>query len=258
MGAELASLYDGVGVWNHKCAEFVYAYVLYVDVRHEGVQYDAFGVAHVALQFAEQCDGGCGWRVFEHVLLPVFAEVVFAFWYFGGKVMVYYGGLLRVGNHAEYPCAVVVYGFIEFAPLSVARIQHYVCRGFEVLLVYYVAHVAVLAVGIGYDVLLQFVCVVVQRVAHGAYLACLVEPLLYLYGVGFHLFVEIAVDGGVFRGGACCCTVYAFVYERESVEHIARHVEREHSEQNDVHQVDHLLSWRNRFSFNPHYCRNFL
>lgn len=57
---------------------------------------------------------------------------------------------------------------------------------------------------------------------------------------------KVVVDGLVLLYGVYGGALQAVADEGEPFQYIARHVESQHGHQYDVHQVYHLLTWRER------------
>ena len=232
------------GFGQHVGVQFVHADVFQVDVGDERVEHLVFGLAHVALQLREHGDGGDGGHFLKHVRLPVASHVVGLAGHLGTQVRGDDGALLGVGHKAEYPCAIAVDGIIEHVSLPSHGRQHDVAGGFQILLVLQVVGRAVAAVSLAGDGPFQAVGQVIERIGHGAHLHGTVKPRLHLGRVAFELLGQVGIDGSVLFHRVPRRAAQAFAHQREAFEHVTRHVEREHGHQQDVHQVDHLLTRR--------------
>ena len=199
-------------------------------------------VAHVALQFREDGDGGDGRHGLKLHLLPVLAFCTCHLGHICGEVAGYDALLRRVGNHLQYSLAIALDGQFQFLAASTTGSKHHLVRCLQVFLSAQIVGVAVLAVGLAGYGQLQLGGEVVERVAHVAHELCLVVPLLHLLRVGFHLLVEGFVDGTVVIHCVSRGTPDAFSDDSEAVEHLIRDVQGQHSHQHHIHEVDHLLA----------------
>ena len=113
-------------------------------------------------------------------------------------------------------------------------------------------YVAILAVGFLNNSQFQLVKEVVEIVAQLLHLLRLVVPLTDLLRVLLHLGGKVVVDSLILLNGRLRGALQALFHNREAVEHLRRDVQCQHSHQNNVHQIDHLLTGRNGSLLNCH------
>ena len=212
----------------------------------------ALGVAYVVLQLGQKRHGSCCGHVLEGVFLPVLAQNLSLGRHLGVEVAGDDFLLLLVRHHAYDAVAVAVDGFVEFLAAPCARGKHHLCAGFQVLAVMDVVDVGVLAVALAYDGLLELLCQIEEGVAHAANVLCLLVPFLHLCRVVLHLLVEGAVDALIDLRGILGTLLQPVSHKREPVQYVARHVECKHGQQDQVHQVDHLLTRGDSFLLYRH------
>ena len=129
--------------------------------------------------------------------------------------------------------------------------QHDAPCSVEIFLVFQSIGRSLFAIGLACDVPTQLFRQVIERVGHVFHAHGLIIPGLHLGGVGCQLLGKILIDGFVFLRGVGRGAVQTVAHDVEAFQHFVRHVERQHGQEDDVHQVDHLLAWRNRTFF---YC----
>ena len=207
------------------------------------MQHFALSISHIALQFRQQSNSCSCWHRLEHILLPVLTHSSLR--NFCCKVAGNNLALFLICYHRQHPIAEGVDGIIEFLSLTISWREHHVVGRFLIFLIADVTYIAVFAISLYYDSLLQTGSKVVERIAHLADLLSLVIPFLRLLRIGFHLLLEGLVDSKILLRRVAGCTIQAFLHNRESVEHLIRDIQCQHSHQDDIHQIDHLLAWRN-------------
>ena len=255
VGRELFAGVERCLLGNHKGIELVHTDILQVDVRHQRVKHLALGIAHVALYLRKQRDGSGHGHSLEHIFLPVLTHGMSILRQFRGQVAADYLFLVLVGDVFQNALAERVDGIVECLSLSCSGCQHHLRGSLQVFFVLYVFQVAVGSVGFVHNLFLELLGEVEERVAHLLHQRSLFEPLLHLSGILLHLGFKVTVDGRVLLRGVCRGAVQAFFHQREALEHLGGHVERQHCHEDDVHQVDHLLAWRYRSFL---YCHNFI
>ena len=184
------------------------------------MEHFALGIAHVALQLGEQCHGCCHGHVLKHVFLPVLAHCLGVLGQFGGQVVCNDFLLVFVGNHSEDPFAEGVYGIEELLALARARREHHLTCRLKVFLAVDVVDVAIGSIGLAHDFNLQFLCEVIQGVAHPLHLGGFLEPLAHLLRIALHLSLEVAVYVLVLQYRIVGCALQALVDDGEAVEHL--------------------------------------
>ena len=126
----------------------------------------------------------------------------------------------------------------------------------KVILAHDVVQICIITVSLFHNLLLQRLRIVIERIAHLLNHSSLVEPSLHLFRICLHLFQEVAIYRLVFfrrvRGG----TVKALLNNREAIEHFGRNVQCQHSHQDDIHKVNHLLARRYWFFLYCHLIIN--
>ena len=241
---EQTTLHNRLCVGNYEGIDLVHADILYVDVAHQPVQHFAFGVTHVVLQFGQQgycCRSG---HTFEHIFLPVFAFDSAFGGNFGVQVALDDAALSLVGYHLGDSLTITVHCLVELLTATLVGCQHHTACSLQVLLILDVVYIAFLAVALLHDCHLQFLGQVIQRVAHLTHIFRLVIPLLHLRRVGLHLLLEVLVDTFVGLDGILCGQLYTVGNNGKSLQYVTADVEGQHGHQHDVHQIDHLLTWR--------------
>ena len=154
--------------------------------------------------------------------------------------------LARVDNEFENIFAKGFYALLEEFALSAHGRQHNVASRFEVLLVDEFIGVGIAAIGLAGDGEAQLSHVVVERIclllhAHG-----FVVPRAHLCGVAFELVGKVGIEGLVLLDGVIGRAQQAPSNKVESLQNLIGNIERQHSQKDDVHQVDHLLTRRDR------------
>ena len=106
--------------------------------------------------------------------------------------------------------------------------------------------VGIAAIGLAGDGEAQLSHVVVERIclllhAHG-----FVVPRAHLCGVAFELVGKVGIEGLVLLDGVIGRAQQAPSNKVESLQNLIGNIERQHCQKDDVHQVDHLLTRRDR------------
>ena len=114
----------------------------------------------------------------------------------------------------------------------------------EVIVGLNIVDIALRAIAQMHDIHLQRFNIVVERVRLLAHLICQINPLASLLGVLIVEGLDLVVHGVVARRENVVGAHESLLHLSEPIEHIARHIQCKHSRQNDVHQVDHLLTRR--------------
>ena len=243
IGIESFTRIERCFLWNHEGIEFVHTDILHVDIRNQVVQHLSLGIAHIALNLREHGHGCSHWHVLKHVFLPVLTQIFLALRHLGREVAGDDFLLMLIGHQLQDAVAVAIQLPIEFLSLARTRCKHHDAGSLQVFLVLDVAHIAILTVSLLYDSNLQFLGKVIERIAHVLHLLSLLEPFPHLGRVLLHLVGKVAIDCIVLCGRVGCGSIQTVFHNRESVEHLRRDVQRKHSHQDDVHQVNHLLAW---------------
>ena len=200
-------------------------------------------IAHVVLQLAQQRHGSGSRHRLKHILLPVLTHRL----HFLGNVCRQVRSnsflLVIVRCHLQHLITIVVDGVEQFLAATTTGSQHHLGSSFQVFLVTDISHVTIVTVGFADNSQFQFVGKVIELVAHLLHLLRLIIPLLHLLGILLHLHGKVVVDGQILLRGIDGGTFQTFLHQREAVEHLVRDVQRQHSHQYDVHQVNHLLTW---------------
>ena len=129
------------------------------------------------------------------------------------------------------------------------RRKHNAAGSLQVLLVSKGVGLSFRSVGFSGDGPFHFFGEVVESIRHLAHAECFVVPGLNLLGVELHLSGEVVVYVAVFLVGVGCGALQAVAYEAETFEHVGGDIQCEHGQEEDIHQVDHLLTWGNRSFF---------
>ena len=94
------------------------ANVLYVDIGQEIVNDFILSLAHVALQLGQHRYGSDRGHLLKHILLPIFAHIVFTLGHVGAEVGSNDSTLAWVGYERENTCTEVVYRIVELLTLA--------------------------------------------------------------------------------------------------------------------------------------------
>ncbi len=215
------------------------------------MQHFFLGIAHVVLQLRQHGDGSYGGHGLKHILLPVLAED--AVGHLRSEVAGNMLTLHRVGDHGEYSLAVGVDGFLQFLATSTSRSEHNLIGSLQVFLVLQAVGIAIFAVGLFGNGRFQLSGEAVELLAHLLHQHGLVVPFLHLLRIGRHLLFKVVVDDLILLRGVLRSAVEAFLHDGKAVEHLVGDVQCQHSHQHDIHQVDHLLAWRDRSFSDCHY-----
>ena len=241
------------GFGQYVGVELVYADVLQVYVGHEAAQHFAFGRTDVALQLGQHGDGGYGRHRLEHVLGPVLADVVSRARHLGAQVRGDDGALPGVGDMGQDALAKAVDAVEQLLTLAANGCQHDVTRCLEVFLVTQVVGIAIGAVGLAGNGPAQLLGEVIKGIGHAFHRHSAVVPGLHLGGIGLQLLGQIGIGRLVLLNHVVRGTIQAGADQVEAFENLIRHVERKHCQQDDVHEIYHLLTGRNGSLFDYHY-----
>ena len=159
-----------------------------------------------------------------------------------------------VGHHLQHFGTIVIDGIEKLLATTTTGREHHLIGGLEVFLVAKITRVAIFAISLAGNGQLQLVGQVVERIAHLFYLLRLVIPLFHLLRVLLHLYGKVVIYGQILLGSIEGSALQTLLDNREAVEHLVRDVQRQHRHQYHVHQIDHLLTGRNRSFLN---CHNF-
>ena len=203
----------------------------------------ALGIAHITLQFRQQRNGSRSGHRLKHIFGPVLTHSTLG--HLGSKIAGYNLSLFLISYHRQHTLTETVDSLVQFLSLSVGRREHHVVSRLLILLIADISDIAILAIGLNHDGLLQTGSKVIQRVAHLAHLLGFVVPLAGFQRVSLQLLLKGFVDGQVLLGGVTCSAVQTFLHNRKTVEHLVRNVKCQHRHQDNVHQVNHPLTWRN-------------
>ncbi len=221
------------------------AHIAYIHACNQRRQSLGLSLANVVLQLGQHGHRRHGRHILEHALFPgqrchrTGRRAVL-----GGQHVGYGLTFGRVGYHGRHHLGVFAKCGTQLASLHRGGVQHRHRRGLQVIVVHDVMVVSVLAVG-----LLSYLCLVSLQHVIEAYR--LVAQFLSAFpcSSGFRRVLGIK-PLQVFELHLVACrhvdigTVNALLHLAEAVQHIARHVEGQHSRQHDVHQVDHSLTRR--------------
>ena len=75
---------------------------------------------------------------------------------------------------------------------------------------------------------------VIERVTHVLHMSGFLKPFANLFGIGFHLMAEVAIDGFVLRRGVGSGAVETLLDNGKAVEHLGRDVQGKHGQQDDI------------------------
>ena len=140
---------------------------------------------------------------------------------------------------------------------ALTRRKHHLACSFEVFFVSNILYVSILSVSLTNNSQFQFLCKVVDRVAHALNLCGFVEPCFNLFRIMLHLFLEVTIHGKILFRRVGSCPVKTLAYDREAIEHFCGNVQRKHSHKNHIHEVNHLLARAYRSFLYSHFL-NFL
>ncbi len=166
--------------------------------------------------------------------------------------------LARIRDIFQNSLPITVDSVVELLALAGQRRKHHGARSVDIVSIVYILQVAFRPIGFFYDGDLQGFGKVVQRVAHIAHVLRLLIPLPHLLRIAEHLVSEVGHDVIVHLGGVGSGAVQALLHHGKALKHLCRHIERQHSQEDDVHQVDHLLARGDRSFFDCHYSLTLL
>ena len=252
VGHEALTRVEGRLLRHDKSLQLIYTDILQVDVGDQSMENLALGIAHIILKLGEEGDGSSNGHVLKHVFLPVLTEVVLAAWHLCGEVALDDGALARVGDISQDTVAVAVDGIIELLAFSREGSEHDGAGSVDIVGVVDIVDVAVRAVSLFDDGHLQRLGKVVEGVAHVLHLCGSLKPLAHLLGVRRHLVFETAIDFLVGLRRVAGGAVQALLHDSKAMEHFRRHVKGQHRQKNDIHEVDHLLTRRDRSFLDSH------
>ena len=211
-----------------------------------------FRIAHVALQFGQQRDGSGRGHILKHVFRPILTHHTLLDGNVGGKVGSDDFPLLLIFHHAQDTFTIVDDCFIQLLTFSGAGSQHHLRGSFQVFTVTDVVYVTVFAVALLDNLYLEVFGKVIDAVAHRLHEMRLVIPNLHLLRIRLHLSLELIQYRLVRTRCVGRRTVQSLAHQREAVQHVTRHIECEHSHQDHIHKIDHLLAGRNSFLLYRH------
>ena len=241
---ELSSLHHSAAAWYNKGIQPVHPYVLYVYVCNKVVQDLSFGISDVVLQFGQQGHGSCRWHGLKHVLLPVLAHQLCLGGHIGVQAALYQFALHLIGDHTHYASAIILYCLTQLLSSANGWCKHHLCGSLQVLLLLYIAHIAILAVGLYNNCCLKVLKQHIQGVGHTAHGLCLVIPNLHLGRICTVLLVKSLVYFIVHPCRVLCAQGQLIVYHLKTLQHVAADIQRQHGHQHNVHQIYHLLTGR--------------
>ena len=207
------------------------------------MQHLTFCVTNIVLQFREQRHSGGGRHRLKHILLPVLAQRLFTFRNGSRQVRRQRLFLFGVGHHLEHLLAIGVDGVKEFLASTTAGRQHHLVSSLQVFLVAQCSGVAITAVSLLGNGHFQLLSQGIELIAHLLHLLRSVVPLLDLLRILLHLLRKVIIYRLVHLRGVLGGALQTLLHNGEAIEHLVRDVQRQHSHQYDVHQVNHLLAW---------------
>ncbi len=131
----------------------------------------------------------------------------------------------------------------QLCSTRIARSKHNHCSRLEVVAVEDIKHIAVFAIGFLYDSLFESIYVVIKLLRAAAHLRGFLKPCGGFVGILHRQSLKLAIDSTVALAVVAVGAVETLVYLCETVKDVARHIKRQHCRQDDIHQVDHLLTW---------------
>ena len=227
-------------------AEFVDANILEVDVGYQSAEHFALGCADVALQLGEHGHSSDGRHGLKHIFGPGFAVTFASLGHLRTEVGADDGLLAWVGNQFEDILAIGVYALLEEFALSAHGGKHHMASRLEVFLVDQVLGVGIAAVGLAGDGEAQLSHKIVERISLTLHIHGFVVPRTHLGGVAFELGGKVGIEGLVLLDGVIGRAQQAPSNKVESLQNLIGNIERQHCQKDDVHQVDHLLTRRDR------------
>ena len=231
---------------NDICAEFVDANILEVDVGYQSAEHFALGCADVALQFGEHGHSSDGRHGLKHVFGPGFAVTFASLGHLRTEVGADDGLLAWVGNQFEDILAIGVYALLEEFALSAHGGKHHMACRLKVFLVDQVLGVGIATVGLAGDGEAQLSHKIVERISLTLDIHSFVIPRPHLGGVAFELVGKVSIEGLVFLDGIIGRAHQTSSNKVESFQDLVGNIECQHGQKNDVHEVNHLLTWRDR------------
>ena len=253
VGGILSAAHHQAALRHDVGAEFVDAEVAGVDLAQQRAQDLAFGVENVALQLGKQGDCGHDGLLVETAFLPELRRKSAAARYLAGvKSLGYVVALGGVRDELRHEVAVGVDALAQDSAAGIGGIEHDHGGALEVVAVEDMVRIGAVAVGLVDDFLLEGVDVEVDFAGCQAHVAGFGEPGRALVRVLLGQGLQLSVDGAVALVYVGVGSPQTVLHLCESVQYVAADVERQHGRQNDVHQVDHLLTGRQTVVVSSH------
>ena len=104
--------------------------------------------------------------------------------------------------------------------------------------------IGILTIGNLRDTHFQILHVIVQAVGSLLHLCPLFVPFTYFFGICLIISLQFLRDDLITGRGIIDRSTQAAFHQFETVKYLRRHVECHHSDEHQIHQVDHLLTGR--------------
>ena len=116
------------------------------------------------------------------------------------------------------------------------------CR-LKILLSAHISDISIFAVGLTNNVPFQKLRKIVKRIRNTLDHLCLVIPLASLLRIELHRLIQSSINGIILRSGVFGRTRQTLNNKHNTIENVRTDIEGEHSHQDDIHEVYHLLAW---------------
>ena len=214
-----------------------------VEVGNHGSERHAFGEADIVLQLREQGDSGNGWHTLKEAFLPSFRSLT-CFHICSRERFLHILLCIGIVEHSQDECAVLLNAGAQLCTLLTSWRQHHLSGSVEIVLGFNVVHIALRTVALLHNIYLQRFNIIIQTVGGVAHLHTQIQPLAALLWIFVVECLNLLKHHLAARGECAIGAREPLLHLAEPTEHITRHIQGKHGGQNDVHQVDHLLTWR--------------
>ena len=234
-----------IGIRDDVCVKLVDTHVADIDICYQTRQSLRLGLADVVLELCKQSDSRDSRHILKHLLLPHDrADLAGTVDHLSREHL---GNRDFLSGISHKSCDIIAerlqVASQSASPRSGGTEHRDRCR-LKIVVILYIMVVAILAVGGDSYGSLEILDPVVEGFGALAQLDAPVIPhsgFLRIASVNILKIAELHfIAGRHVEIGA----VYTVLHLTETVEHIARHVEREHRREDDIHKVDHPLSRR--------------